>query len=259
MREGADLLRRARVASPCPASWEAMEGDERVRFCRQCGLHVYNLAALTTAEAESLVARTGGRLCARLYRRADGTVLTSDCPRGLAAARRRVALAAGAALAAVLSLCGGAFGQSKGKGLQSCGADAVKVKRVAAPGEGSAVKGAVFDPAQAAVPGALVRLAAKGSERKYTADTSAEGAFEFRALPPGTYDVEVSAPGFQTRVVRQLAVGKDEAVRLELTLGLDPRSMEMGIIVTGDMTAPERNGHGVRVFTSREIMSLPIH
>ena len=257
MREGADLLRRVRVASPCPVSWEGMEGDERVRFCRQCSLHVYNIASLTSAEAESLVARTEGRLCARLYRRADGTVLTSDCPVGLAAARRRVARGAGAVLAAVLSLCGGAFGQNKGKRLQSCEPGAVKVTR-AAQDEGSAVKGTVFDPAQAVVPGALVRLAAKGSERKYAADTSAEGTFEFTSLPPGTYDVEVSSPGFQTRVVQQLAVGKGEAVRIDLTLGLDPSAMEMGVIVMDDMTTTPRNGHGVYVFGSREITSLPI-
>jgi hypothetical protein len=138
-------------------------------------------------------------------------------------------------------------------------ADAVKVARVAAPGKGSAVKGTVFDPAQAAVPGALVRLAAKGSERRYTTDTSAEGAFEFASLPPGTYEAEVSAPGFQTSVVQQLAVGKDEAVRLELTLGLDPGAMEMGVIVMDDMTTNSlRNGNGVRVFGTREITSLPI-
>jgi hypothetical protein len=28
-----------RVASPCAASWGAMEGDGRVRFCRLCSLN----------------------------------------------------------------------------------------------------------------------------------------------------------------------------------------------------------------------------
>lgn len=254
MKEGADLLRRVRLASPCPVSWEGMEGDERARFCRQCGLHVYNVASLTRAEAESLVARTEGRLCARLYRRADGTVLTSDCPKGLAAARVRVARAAGAALAAVLSLCGGAFGQGKGQDAQPYGTGAVKVGRVASPGEGSALRGAVIDPADGAIPGARVLLTAEGSKRKYKADTSGEGVFEFPALPPGTYAVEVSAPGFRTFKVNQLSVGADEKVRLNLTLGLD-QTVEMGIVVVDGMTT--RNGGGARVFTGKEITSLP--
>jgi hypothetical protein len=75
------------VASPCAASWEAMPGDDRVRFCPDCRLNVYNLSAMTRPEAEALAARREGRLCVRFYRRADDTVLTQDCPRGLAAVR----------------------------------------------------------------------------------------------------------------------------------------------------------------------------
>jgi hypothetical protein len=255
MKEGADLLGRLRVASPCPASWEAMEGDGRVRFCRSCELHVYNLSAMTRAEAEALVARTEGRLCARLYRRADGTVLTSDCPRGLAAARRRVARAAGAALAAVLSLFGGgAFGQGRGKGAQSCESDAVKLGRVAAPGKGSSLKGTVIDPAQGAVPRAHVLLAGKGSKQKYTTVTSAEGAFEFDALPPGVYRLEVMAPGFRALKVKRLAVGADESVRLDLFVGLEV-TVTVGVIELDDTLT--RNGNGVRVFTGKEITRLP--
>jgi hypothetical protein len=235
-----------------------MEGDERVRFCRQCNLHVYNVASLTSAEAGSLISRTEGRLCARLYRRADGTVLTRDCPVGLAAARRRVARAAGAALAAILSLCGAcAFGQGKGKDAESCATCASKVGRVASPGKGSALKGTVIDPAQGAIPNARVQLVARGSKRKYTAAASAEGAFEFAALPPGTYAVEVSGLGFQTFKLKQLAVGTDETVRLDVTLGLDPASFEMGVIVMQDETPTTRNGNGVTVFTGKEITRLP--
>jgi hypothetical protein len=255
MKEGADLLRRARIASPCTASWEGMEGDERVRFCRQCNLHVYNVASLTSAEAGSLISRTEGRLCARLYRRPDGTVLTSDCPKGLAAARRRVARAAGAALAAVLSLCGGVFGQ--GKGSETCTAGAVKVERVASPGKGSALKGTVIDPAQGAVPNALVQLVAKGSRRKYTAAATAEGAFEFAALPPGIYDVEVSAPGFRSFKMKRLAVGADEAVRLDLTLDLDATMVTVLVEVVAVDDPASLNGNGITVFTSKEITRLP--
>src|SRR3954468_19597841 len=88
-----DILDQVRVASPCPARWEDMEGDERRRFCGQCQLHVYNLSAMTRAEATALVSGTEGRLCAGFYRRADGTILTRDCPVGLRAARAAAAAA----------------------------------------------------------------------------------------------------------------------------------------------------------------------
>lgn len=93
-------LNTIRVASPCTASWDAMKGDDQVRYCGQCKLNVYNLSEMSLDEISQLMARKEGRTCVRFYRRADGTVLTDDCPVGLRAIRRRLALvaAAGAAL-----------------------------------------------------------------------------------------------------------------------------------------------------------------
>lgn len=82
-----DLLDQITIAAPCSARWEDMEGDDKSRHCDQCDLQVHNIAAMTRAEAESLIRSADGRLCARLYRRPDGTVLTEDCPVGL----RRIA------------------------------------------------------------------------------------------------------------------------------------------------------------------------
>jgi len=90
------LLDNVRVASPCEASWDEMEGNGRVRFCGQCEKNVYNLSAMPRDEAEELV-RSRGDLCVSLYRRADDTVITADCPAGMRirrAKRRRLALVA---------------------------------------------------------------------------------------------------------------------------------------------------------------------
>ncbi len=88
----ADALNNLRIASPCNASWDDMEGDDRKRFCGDCALHVYNLAGLTSDEAMGLIERSEGRrLCLRMFKRADGTVVTRDCPKGLAGVRRRAA------------------------------------------------------------------------------------------------------------------------------------------------------------------------
>jgi hypothetical protein len=70
------------IPSPCPVSWGSMQGDARVRFCAQCGQHVYNLSEMRAAEAVRLIEGHEGRLCVQLFRRADGTVLTADCPIG---------------------------------------------------------------------------------------------------------------------------------------------------------------------------------
>jgi hypothetical protein len=95
-------LERVKVAAPCPADWSKMVGDERVRYCDQCSQHVYNLSGMTRREAEALVTSAEGRLCVRFYRRADGTILTQNCPVGLSALKRRAAHAATATMTAVL-------------------------------------------------------------------------------------------------------------------------------------------------------------
>jgi hypothetical protein len=73
---------KLRIASPCSVAWDSMVGDAQVRFCGSCQKHVYNLSAMTLDEARALIAEREGRLCARVYQRADGTVLTADCPVG---------------------------------------------------------------------------------------------------------------------------------------------------------------------------------
>lgn len=92
------LLQRIQIASPCPVRWDDMQpcGDDRKRHCAQCDLDVYNIAGMSETEAEALLRASFDqdgtprhRLCAQIYRRADGTVLTKDCPVGVAALRAK--------------------------------------------------------------------------------------------------------------------------------------------------------------------------
>src|SRR5262245_11466437 len=90
MSKTISLVQQVQIASPCTASWDAMVGDGKVRFCSHCKLNVYNLSAMSQEEGERLIIEKEGKLCARIYRREDGTVLTRDCPVGLAALRKRM-------------------------------------------------------------------------------------------------------------------------------------------------------------------------
>lgn len=117
-RRALPMLDNVKVASPCNASWDEMLGDDRVRFCVSCEKNVYNLSAMPRAEAEELLAdRLGGELCVRFYQRADGTILTQDCPVGVKKKQRKklalavagagaMALAASSMLSAARSKCG---------------------------------------------------------------------------------------------------------------------------------------------------------
>jgi hypothetical protein len=100
-------LDQVRVAAPCNVGWESMFGNERVRFCGQCQLNVYNLSEMTKPEAERLISQTEGRLCIRYYQRKDGSVITQNCPVGLRAIKRRLSRVATAIGSSVLSFFAG--------------------------------------------------------------------------------------------------------------------------------------------------------
>lgn len=78
-----NALHDMQIATPCSMPWENMIGDERSRYCDSCKLSVYNISELTLDEAGALIAENEGGICGRIYRRADGTVITKDCPVGV--------------------------------------------------------------------------------------------------------------------------------------------------------------------------------
>ena len=102
-------LDNLKIASPCSASWNEMYGNDRMRFCGDCKLNVYNLSGMTRDDAERLLVSSEGRLCVRYYRRADGTVLTKDCPVGWARVRQRLSVYTTAAFSLILTFLTGVF------------------------------------------------------------------------------------------------------------------------------------------------------
>jgi hypothetical protein len=108
------------IAAPCDVDWDEMVGGDTVRKCSECRLNVYNIENLTSKEAQDLLnsdLAQSGRLCVQIYRRADGTLLTKDCPKGVAKIRAfssRIWRSVAAALAAFLA-GGSVLAQDKGQ------------------------------------------------------------------------------------------------------------------------------------------------
>jgi len=103
-------LDHIKIASPCSADWNEMRGDDRKRFCSLCELNVYNLSEMTKREAEDLVFQMEGKMCVKFYKRADGTVITQDCPVGLAKIKQKISRIATAAAGLVFGVIGGVWG-----------------------------------------------------------------------------------------------------------------------------------------------------
>ncbi|HEY7404442.1 MAG TPA: carboxypeptidase-like regulatory domain-containing protein [Candidatus Angelobacter sp.] len=179
------MLNNIRVASPCPADWNKMPGNDRVRYCQACNLNVYNLPAFTESEIRELVANRQGRLCGRLYQRRDGTVLTENCPVGLRAVTRRISRFAGAILAVLsqnLVTAPMALAQSYMRTNVSNATILIDA----------------FDPTGVPVPSATVTLREPSRNLNIRGKTDKHGRAVLRAPRSGQYILDVTAPGLHS-------------------------------------------------------------
>jgi len=244
-KHGPINLTNIRIASPCPAEWGKMVGDERVRHCAECNLNVYNLSAMTERQVQELIAASRGkRLCARFYRRADGTVLTQDCPWSVRALKRRVSQIAAAVLAAMMSI-GVAFGKNNSQQSPSQQAANHQAK--------AGVWITVFDPQGALVPGAEVRLIDSSGKQVY-AKTGDSDALFFPALPSGNYLLVIEARGF-SRFSQQVALKQDKLEDLKAKLTVSEASM--GIFIETDAPIVQTESTVSTTF-ERKMLNAPL-
>ena len=200
------LMNDFRIASPCPTTWESMAGDERVRFCTRCNLNVYNFAGMTGDEVRELMLRTEGRVCARLYRRADGTLWT----------RRRIRRVAAAAIAALFSISAFASDPTRVPIASS-----VKLGVVRAT---TARKGAFTGFVRflaSPLPGVAVVVRNETALVGTAAITDADGAFTFASLDDGVYRVEMTLVGYKRAVIEHLKVKAGELTTADVAMGAD--------------------------------------
>ena len=206
------MLDRVSIAAPCPADWDRMPGTDQVGHCRQCNKNVYNLSAMTRRQAEALLREKEGQLCARLYRRADGTILTENCPVGLRAIGRRMSLVAGAAMSAVAALSSATAAQFPMFPIPSVLLEAR-----------SSVTGIVKDATGRGISNAKVVVSRTGSELNQLTTTDSAGHFRVESLAMGSYTVRIQSSGFNSFtkqvILRPLQEYKITATLLVGTVG----------------------------------------
>ncbi|MEZ5426987.1 MAG: carboxypeptidase-like regulatory domain-containing protein [Pyrinomonadaceae bacterium] len=230
-------VNKFRIASPCPVGWENMNGDARKRFCDSCQLNVYNIAEMTEAEVENLISGNKERICARLYKRADGTVLTRDCPVGVHTRRKRISRFAGAILAAIIGMFSVAFGQSgsKSKKDKECKIVApAKIFRTETKKDLNIAKGVVKDPAGALVPGATITIKNNQSGKELQTESDDKGEYEFPPMPSGDYSVKIEASGFKTYEIKNFTFNKNEELKIDFILKPDKETEIVGILDSGE-------------------------
>jgi Carboxypeptidase regulatory-like domain len=207
-----------------------MIGDERVRYCPECKLNVYNFSAMPEHEIRRLVAKREGRLCARWYRKTDGTVLTADCPVGFRARVRRISLVAGTALSAFMGV-GTAKAQQKGDTSSPSASPSLVQIDKARQGDGMILV-RVMDPSGAVIPGVDVSVKSMPGTLVSTHHTDSRGEVKVLNLKSGHYSVQVAMEGFVSAAIENLEVipGHVTETKVELQVG----SVVMGGPIAGD-------------------------
>src|ERR1700675_2336381 len=93
-----------RTGSPCPADWDRMVGNERVRYCPECKLDVYNFSSMTDEDVRQIVSGRQQRLCARVRQGPDGTVMPRSSSLRFSIVIRRISRVSRIALTAAISV-----------------------------------------------------------------------------------------------------------------------------------------------------------
>ena len=211
-------LSNLRIASPCPADWEKMVGDERVRHCAECNLNVYNLSAMTKRHIQELLGgNQGRRLCLRLYRRADGTVVTQDCPWSLRALRRRASRVASAIVSLVLSV-----GTANAQTLPQIETQSTE----ASQNQLSELVVMVLDPQGAVISNATLTLTKSKSQigdQPQAIRTDDAGRIQLRSLSPGEYRIAVEAKYFKAET-HSFRLEAAKSYSLTVKLKIDPKA-----------------------------------
>ncbi len=119
------------------------------------------------------------------------------------------------------------------------------------------IRGAVKDQADAVVSGARVSVINKdtGAERHFT--TKADGEFQIGALPPGEYDVRITAGGFKT-ALSPVTVQVGENINLDFKLEVGAANET--VVITGEAAAINTTDYKVDgVVNRKQIENLPLN
>ena len=109
---------------------------------------------------------------------------------------------------------------------------------------GATLSGEVSDRSGAIIASASVRIRNTATDEVRNVTTNERGLYNAPSLQPGTYSVTVSAPGFATRVERdlQLTVGAIRNLDVPLTVGTTAEHVEVQAGGEGDR--PDRAVRG---------------
>jgi hypothetical protein len=120
------------------------------------------------------------------------------------------------------------------------------------------IAGTVTDQAGAVVPNASVKVINKGTNVARDVTGDPQGNFAARSLVPGTYRVEVSAPGFAQQIQDNIKLDVSAAVTLDFHLTVGQVNQQIEVQAQGALLQTEESSVGT-VISNTQIVELPLN
>lgn len=236
-----EFLKQIEVKKPCSQNWDEMTGNDQVRFCDHCKLHVNNLSEMTRRKAMKFVRESNGRICVRYAQNpVDETPVFAD---RFYRITRRARIAAGV-LGASLTLSALTYAQGEPPVLKRLNED-VKVSQTEKTGEddlaasASRISGTITDEAGAVVPGIVVSLTATDNSFNATAVSSAEGFYDFKNIPTGKFNLNAEGVnGFRSFSAEDISVAQNAEVKKDIQLQVNSNMLVMGMMISSQLYNP---------------------
>jgi outer membrane receptor protein involved in Fe transport len=119
------------------------------------------------------------------------------------------------------------------------------------------IVGSVVDAAHASVPGAKVKVTSPTTGQSRETETDASGTYTFASLSADTYDVSITAQGFQAFKVTGVSVTADSRTRVDAALKIG--AVEQSVEVSAQAATLQTDSGEVRSeITTQSLENLPI-
>jgi hypothetical protein len=128
-----------------------------------------------------------------------------------------------------------------------------------AQGNAATLTGTVTDPTHAVVPKATITVTDEASGIVRSATSDAAGFFSFVGVPLGTYDVQVSAPGFNSLLRKGVEVHIDDQIELkDIALTVAANNATVTVTAASDEMTPTTSGEVSYTITDTQLHNMNI-
>jgi hypothetical protein len=125
-------------------------------------------------------------------------------------------------------------------------------------GASGGLQGAVTDPSGSSTPNAGVVAVDTQRGAKFTASTDSSGQYHLTGLAPGTYDVTVEAPGFGSKVQKNVVVTVGEVTTVDFNLTVAQAATTVEVSAAPPVIDTVQ-GKQADTITQRYVQDLPIN